>query len=601
MTRERVELLMNRAIDGALSDEDREHLARALNADPLLRGEYDDLQITNANLESMFRQVALPLDFSARVMRRVQDGNVPADLQTDSVRLDSQRMPAIRSSARPDARQEARQVRLRSAQRKVRIYATVATISAAAALLLAIGVLTSFFSRAAQPAGAPGGSTLADDRGGVPRTEGDNRTDPSRSTPKGGEAPKPNGKGASHASSGSPSSSGGPDDDSLPPIVPGAGDEGKSGIDDTRNSSGNGESPAQPLPEGPRETPIEPDPAPPISPEIDSTKPGSSKPETPDDRKTSGTSPERAKLGRMTVLSGKAEIETAEGKWASLSDDSEVFSNSRMRMNVNGLALIQTPEGNVALGKGSRVRLTDAGTFALEEGSITLERTSQSISNLAAVVDDYRFDLVSGCGLVSRKGKSFNVQLVLGSGVLTHGTLGTMSLEAGTELETELAAKAYKQPKRTSQQLPDWSGDSRAITVLGMLEADIAAREFSARERRDLDRGLRSALERVMPYAVQVDSIVAALQYALGNRKLSGLDMVKLVKDIETAFSEVTELTPDVICGHAGRAALVAESQAEWRDYFYRLMRPAVAPKNGTSGTETNDNKLRRADSPARK
>lgn len=609
MSRERVELLMNRAIDGALSDEDREHLARALNADPLLRSEYEELQTTNASLESMFRQVALPLDFSSRVMRRVrddiQDGRVPADLRADSVRLDPVSARSGRNS-RTDARQEARQVRMRGAQRKVRIYATVATISAAAALLLALGVITNFFSRTGPNTGAPRESTLAEDRGGVPRTEGDNRTDPSRSTPKGGEAPKPNGKGASHASSPDSSESG---NDSLPPILPSGGDKGNdkgnSGISENPDSSNPGtdspEPPKQPEPE----TPVDPDPLPPSSPEIDNGKA-----DPADDRKTTGTTPanpERVKFGRMMVLSGKAEVEGADGKWTLLADDSEVQSGSRMRMNVNGLALIQTEHGNVALGKGARVHLTDAATVSVEEGNITLERGQHSGSALVAMLDEYRFDLYSGFGVVGRKKQGFEIHMVLGTGQVSHNVLGTMALPAGTEFETTFNAKTLKEPKQAPQQLPDWCGDSRAIAVLGKLEADLTAREFSSRERRDLDRNLRSALERLLAHAVSADAIVSALQYAIANRKLSGSDLVKVVKELETAIAESTDLAPDAVCGFAGRAALVAESQAEWRDFFYRLMRPA-APANGTSGssssssgTESSDNKLRRVDSPTRK
>ncbi len=621
MSRERVELLMNRAIDGALSDEDREHLARALNADPLLRSEYEELQTTNASLESMFRQVALPLDFSSRVMRRVrddiQDGRVPADMRADSVRLDP---VSARSSRLPlsEARQGARQVRMRSAQRKVRIYATVATISAAAALLLALGVMTNFFSRTAPNTGAPRESTLAEDRGGVPRTEGDNRTDPSRSTPKGGEAPKPNGEGASHASSRDSIGSGaGPDNESLPPIVPDESDKGNSGITEKPDSSnpgaGNGadsgaNTPEQPQPENPG-TPIDPDPLPPSSPEIDNGKP-----DPTDDRKTTGTapvSPERVKFGRMMVLSGKAEVEGTDGKWTLLADDSEVHSGSRMRMNVNGLALIQTENGNVALGKGARVRLADAATVSVEEGNITLERGERgqhSGNALVAILDEYRFDLHSGFGVVARKKQGFEIHMVLGTGQVSHNLLGTMAMAAGTEFETTFAAKSMKEPRQAPQQLPDWCGDSRAIAVLAKLESDLTAREFNSRERRDLDRNLRSALERLLAHAVSAEAVVSALQYAIANRKLSGSDLVKVVKELETAMAEATDIAPDAICGFAGRAALVAESQAEWRDFFYRLMRPA-APAGGTSGSssssssgvESSDNKLRRVDSPSRK
>jgi hypothetical protein len=459
MKQEELTTLMHRAIDGALPASEREAFARALASDPLLKSEFEDLQAVHAATQQLFKQVALPANFSARVMGKLQGTGVPADVS------DRVRMPEQRSISRRRASLA------RMHRRQVRIYGAVAFFSAAAALVLAVGVVTGTFSRT--PAQ---GDTVRTSQGG-PGVGGDNRTDSPGSDAEEGGAPSP--ARGTEASPESVPKTPKPDGAKIVPESP---------------------EPAPTQPEGdvvehPDSQPVRTPTPEPVVPEAkDPPQPlrdgGNGATVEKENDQPSSTPPKEGghsaappavaprELGTLTVLSGRIEALGRDGTWKRLGDTQSFTTGSNLRTNVNGVAVLALTGTTLVLGKGSEVAFSDKGVPSLVSGEVTLDRpTGRGGEEFELRCGDYGVTLTHGCTVVTRKLHSIWLRHAVGFASVSHDQTGVLLLDGGNEVEVDFG-KAYATPKAGRLLLPDWSGEARALTELTAVDSTLMAREW---------------------------------------------------------------------------------------------------------------------------
>lgn len=618
MNQEHAELLINRAIDGIASRQEREQLASALRADPLLRSEFEEMQSVHASTESLFRQLALPQNFSARIMRRVQGDNIPADDGLESIRLPSHRRSNLAAAPVVTA----------THRRRARVYAIIASISAAAAMLLALGVFTGFFARSgigtadAGSSVSPDGKEVADGRQGGPDTEEINRTVSSPHQPlvndgdTGVDTPK-----NANDSKGPPAPKGEGQPDLTPKPEPeevvkngGKKTGPESPASEPKNAGGSkvgGDlvDGAKPAPtESPKE--IKEEPESPAGPGHAVDVGPKAEPKTEDPTHAT-EAPARVLLGRVAgILSGRVEISSDQQNWTRISENQELHEGDYVRTKVNGTALLLLDSGSVTLDRQTLVSLKSSHSLALQEGIVALDRESTQHGDLDLICEDYTLHLSFGCAVVERKRRGLSVQKAVGFASLSHDEFGSVLLDtdSGYTIEAEFG-KVADEPKSSVILLPDWSGEARSQLVMLGLDSALSDREFAVRERSYVTSRLPGGVEKLTQFPTTTGSVRDFLKDAIGNEKLNGAAIIKLVGEVQVAYSDVTELTPDVINGHAGRAALVAEDYDQWRDYFWRLMRPPVQPKtppaaqpsSGETDCPLEKDKLKRVDNPPRK
>ncbi|MCB9893842.1 MAG: hypothetical protein H6839_05315 [Planctomycetes bacterium] len=588
---------MNRAIDGVATPGEREELARVLRVDALLRSEFEELQSVHACTESLFRQIALCNEFSQRVMRRIQTGEVPSDEGLESVRL-----PAARPL-------KAKRARSRS-QRRVRLYAVIASVSAAAAFLLAAGVFSGFFARAGigtqgvEPAKTDGEKPFtADGRRGVPDREELNRTDSSTHQPSntdgtdGGKAPK-----------------GAPRQDPPAPKDPAP------EVEEPKRDSAPDKVTVEPLPPKPKSPePVQPDEPEPEEvvkkDETPGTEPEQPKGDvdsgkTPDSGKTVAAPVERKKIGTLQVMSGRAELVASDGSTSRFKDqDQELFEGDRIRTRYNACVRLKLATGDLTLGRDTQILLSSAAALTLEQydgkerGQLALNRESTAEGDsLEVKVEDYEVFLMHGAALIERKRHGMLVTKTVGFATITHDTFGSVLLDETSGYESDIEfGKEYAPPKARRVSLPDWASKSRRQDIMTALSPVIADRKYSASERSYVINSLPDRLDDLLVHATTNESVITLLTTAIRNEKLTGAGLIKLVSEVEVAYFDVSELTPEAINDHANRAAMAAEGFDQWKDYFYRLMRPPVEPKSKSSSTTTESSdptKLKRVDDP---
>lgn len=602
MKTERAEILMNRAIDGTASLDEREQLARAISADPLLRNEFEELQSVHASTKSLFIQLQLPNDFAARVMRRVQGNDVPADDGLEQVRLPSQRR---------SPRRLARVTKIQ--QRRVRAYAVVATVSAAAALMLALGVFSGFFTRAGIGAtGAPSAGTtdskaVADGRQGGPDSEEINRTVSSTHQPlvNSGDAETDNGS-ADGVEAKTPEDKPVPADTNspTPENQVAKGDEGSTEPTPEKPIINDHEPRHTDVVEDGKENPAPPEHAPEITPKDGSE--GVVESGRKDETSAVEPQPERVLLGRISsILSGRVEVSADAQTWTRISENQELFEGDHVRTLVNGSVLLLLDSGSVSLDKRTQVTLDTGSNVLLDEGTVALDRNANHAGDLHLRVEDYTLHLSFGCAVVERKRRGLAVQKPVGFASLSHDEFGTVLLDtdAGYAIDAEFG-KVADEPRAGFIQMPSWAWEARSQLVMLGLEEVLNSREFATRERSYVTSRLPGGVNKLVAYPTTTQSVTEFVTEGVNNDKLNGAAIIKMVGEVQVAYIEVTELTPDVINNHAKRAALVAESYDQWRDTFWRLMRPPVEPKNppSSSSTETEcpleKNKIKQVEKP---
>ncbi|MBZ0137968.1 MAG: hypothetical protein K8I27_16550 [Planctomycetes bacterium] len=578
------QLLMNRYLDGVATAEEREQLARAMRCDPLLRGEFEEIESVHASTQSLFQQLALPEDFSKRVMRRVQDAHVPSDGSLDAVRLPAQR--PLRTRRRFTS----------THRRRARVYAIVATISAAAALLLAVGVFSGFFASAG--IGTRGEATeqdLAEGRQGGPDREELNRTDssslpPSRTDKR--EAPPQGGTPGRTA----PVEPAGRSQPEVPDIAPAPQPEV---IEHPQPAELEPLSPAQGKDVVKTPEPANPEPVKPADGDT-VEQPGTPATEPLEDKtgKTEALPADRVRIGRMLVLNGKADLVNNAGESRPMGEEQELFQGDRVRTSVNGLILVRTDAGDLTVQRGSEVTLESDQLFSLLSGTVALSRGNhQAGTDIAVKGDDFTLYLNHGCAVVERKRRGLAIQKPFGFASVSHEEFGTILLDdaSGYELDLEFGKPAAEARKKVLA-LPGWSAESRSKSAMLAIMPLLKAREYPAREFRYIEDRLPKRLDRVLSQPVSADAVIGFLTESIANNKFDAGTLIMMVNELEAAYLEVTELSPEVITTHAKRAALIGEDFTQWRDYFYRLMRPPVEPKSSGDTDCPNADKVKRGE-----
>lgn len=564
MRQEELNILMQRAIDGALSGNERAMLSRALRGDPVLKAEFEELQAAHAATEQLFRQIALPTDFSAGVMRRIQGTSVPADASLEGVRFPGPRSLKGRRASIS-----------RMHRRRLRLYNLVAVATAAAALVIAAAVVMGTFANT--PTQAPQGivsdvgeSLVGSDVGG------DHRTDSSASDIEGREAPV-----LIEDTGASP--------DAAPSRLQTEPERVHQPDHDATVEDGARETPERARPdvvERPDTEPVQTEPARPVV-ETPAREPEPTS--TPDG--TATAAPPRD-LGKLLVLSGRAEVLGRDGNWTRLSDDQSIFEGAQVRTNVNGVAMLSLSNGTLVLGRGAVVQFSQDDSPSLLGGEVTLERAHHGDGpELMLRCEDFTVSLAHGCAIVSRKRRGVSVRQGIGFATVMNDQ-GVQYLEGSRESDLEFGRQP-SEPREAKVMLPDWSGDSRANSVLAAIDHALMAREWRSAERRYVDRTLSTVLRRSMRHPVEREHMVTFLEAVVGNTSLSGQDVCRIAADVETSFVEESAFTPGELARFAGTAADSVTDFAGWQSAYKLLLRPVQPAARPTRpaphGTPTPD------------
>jgi len=550
MNREYLSLLIQRSLDGALAPNEREELARALRDDVLLRSEAEEMKTVHACTESMFKQIALPADFSARVMRRVQAYDVPTDASHVSPKLPARRALLTRRTA-PGAG----------------VY-WVGALAAAAIVALTVALVIQLSGNAATP--NKSGPSLAGEGPGVPGTGEGNRTDSpnSRSGNREASGPKPE---ASQPEKPAPEAA----PEALPelPPAPRAPEEVRQPeTPKPEVAPEGGEEPAKEP--GPTvETPTEPE-TPPARVE--------GEPATEPERKTTAEPKPEAPtanpvLARISILGGKAELLGTDGKWKTLSNDEELRQGMQVRTNANGNASLMFTDGTITLAKGSALTLLGTDQVSLDSGMLAMDRPdAKDGESLTVKCDAYTVYLMHGTSMVRRKTRGIEFQHFVGLSTITHETLGSVVFEESAAYDIEFG-KEYAVVKPSGMlQAPDWVADARSAGLMAAIEPKLAERFADApRERREIDKNLPRALRRLMTYPLDQANALEFLTRALDNYRLDAASVVRMVGEVETAIVEIKDAVPNTVAYNGARSAMLGTVKdfATWRDTFLRLTR----------------------------
>lgn len=551
MQREYLSQLIQRSLDGALSPAEREELSRALRDDALLRTEADEMRAVHASTEALFRQLALPSDFSTRVMKRVQAQDVPADANHISTRLRARRLAPRRSAVAPG------------------VY-WVGALAAAAIVALTVALVVQLSGR--DVPNNKTGPSLAGESSGVPGTGEGNRTD------------SPNSPSGNREASGPKPEASQPDP--LPALPETAPEEVRQpegpqpqpkpeGTEPAREGGGTVETPAKAPSESPEKGPETPAETPKGTVEDNPTP-------TEPERKTTAepkpeVAPESLVLARLSILGGKAELLGTDGKWKALNNDEELKAGMQIRTNANGNASLVFADGTVTLAKGSTVTLTALDRVTLDSGTVALDRpNARDGESLAVACDAYTVYLMHGTGMVRRKARGMEYQHFVGLGTITHDELGSMIFDEAAQYDLEFG-KEYPPVKPSGLVVaPDWVAEARTSGLLALIEPKLTERFADApRERREIDKNLPRALRRLMVYPLDQASVLEFLTRALDNYKLDAATVVRMVAEVETAIVESKDVVPNTIAYNAARSAMLGTVKdfTTWRDTFLRLVR----------------------------
>jgi hypothetical protein len=588
VTKEEAEILMSRALDGALPGKDRERLLRTLKEDPLLRAEFEELQTAHRATQRLFEQLRLPGGFSEDVMRRIQNTRVPADEKVEPVRLPSRRARRRRVAVAIGRRRWAA---------AAGAYGRLPVVGIAAALLLAVGVFAGLMIGPTpdHPDMVSGTDTQVsndelqendrarDSRGGL----GVNResTSPFVPTPEEREAPVTLPETGASPSQQQPSGS-----------VP----------DETDSTQGPSEIPSSGPSQEPRERPLPAPPADDRDPPDTPSEPEAPQPESDpgqpasDDRRTSGGEvPVADVVGTLNMLNGRVEFLDRDGTWARLGEGVELREGMRLRTNTNGVASLALPSGSVVMGRGSEIELLSRQAARVHGGEVFVERLPASLSlQYALHHEEYTIGVPRGCTVVSIRRRGLLIRTPVGESTVYHETFGFRNIAAGYELELDFG-RAIPEPIEGSLVLPDWSGDARVQAILNITEPKLADRELRPAERRQFDRNMPRDLKRVLRYAVDSSAAVALLEAMFSNTNLDTRAFSQIMNEVETALAEVAELDCDAIVKLAATAAGAVEEFSTFREKFNQMLRsapPAQHPhqRPGRNGRDLDRERMRR-------
>ncbi|MCC6574787.1 MAG: hypothetical protein IT462_13490 [Planctomycetes bacterium] len=575
MNRERIELLMNRSLDGAASREEKEELARALKADPVIKTEFDELAGVHNSLNSLFTKLALPKDFNKRVMRRVQPQDIPSDMNMQAVQAVSETAPLIQLPLRRSSRMQAAGTPAgRKSGRLIPMFVSIGAVSAAAALLIVIGMVTGIIGTANTPKTGPASDYQAERSGGVPRVPGHHRTDPGVAKPE-REASDGN-KSPSEASPGI----------TKPEPAPVKRDGPVNAQDGAKPEVRNPEpkvGPENPQPEEPV-VPESPLPEEPVTPEPKGEV--VEKPVTPAEGPTSTQG--RRVIGTMAVITGKAHYQAEDGKWAEFAHGADVREGANVRTSQGGIAILRLPYGAVVMGNDSNVQLMEeAHRLTLVKGEVTLERgrldAGEDGANdgaLEAIFDGSTLRLEQGTTLIERRNnKKVEIHQIIGGCAVLRGA-DVMAVSNGQMVAVN-AGSAFEKPVSRAYLLEGWAGKARAEMVMSAISEGLASRNAKSSEA----TSLRGALERVLRLELSSDLTSLFLGSVLSKEMLvkelpapsfKVSDMLAMLGTVDSALAEQKarpkeDMSYDVLMEFAVAALDSSDTVAQWQAAFKRL------------------------------
>lgn len=566
MNRERIQLLMNRIIDGEANATERAELSRALKADPLLSEEYAQMQLVHRATENLFCEIRLPQNFSKNVMSRLQPRETPSDLATDSVRL-----PSIRPHSGSNGLNQLAHVRPRK-----NVFTLVASLASAAAILLTAGIMFANVSGNNVQVQNPSSSMSDADRG-VPGLDDAHRTDSSSSGSKRGDAPEINPDASSDSSETVV-------DNTDPKPDENHGDAVIENEDD-KSEKVNPQPEGSRFPEDSENDPVVEDK--PDGSTLPEEKPDSvieREPEGDKEHKTEVKPDNRRKIGQMQVLSGYL-LEYVNGDWQKLKDTANIREDSHLKTNVNGIVMLELENGRVTLGKGSEIHLLSSERLEIIDGEVSLSRNSMdSAGSLSVVSSGLTWTQQAGISVIERKRSGLEVQNVLGDGLLFNQENGLLEISGGYEVRASFG-KVLKEGRAKRLTLPDWSADGRALYLVNQLAPVLDERGYEAKDRRLIDKNLIKDFSRLLRQPIPSDGLFEALTACIGNQALSGHDLVRIVDEVESALFEYNEISPATLNAYALSAGQRADNFAHWKQLFEHQITPPVVPTKKTSKT----------------
>lgn len=561
MGREHLDILMNRVIDGVASPADREELARALEADPTLRAEFDELKAAHSSTLLLFERLSLPGEFTGRVMRRVQPDHVPTDADLTAI-IESSDLPKVSEPTPSPARNLLHsQMIWRRKANLAAVLSSIGAFSAAAALLLAIGMLTGIVGPSrTPPPQAPVAGKPESPRPAV-------RVDPAPQPAIHEAAPPVEVPPSPQPRDISPDREEDEDDREVPPPAPEQPQgEVRREVDTPAREQ---EDPSRELPgtaPGPSvETPEEPA-QPPTPSETPRTTdvPGKSGPSVEEpERRTGGAraeAPEQPLWGRLvSISSGNLSLVDENGKTLKISDGTELRVGQRLQTNVNGLSVLGLSLGGyVAAGRKTTFVLTRNG-ITLEEGELAVDFDGIRGQQLQVAFDAYTLALTRGTLLLEKKTRrKMAISQSAGVAALRHGE-NSLSLEGSLEVDVEFG-KMPASARARAVVLPDWCGNARAEISLSRVEKLLAERKYSS----SVDRRLRSVIATVSKVPVSTELLVAFLRRVLEEPAFSVPDLVSMLESLVEALNSMPELTANTALQLAAESLCECKSLADW-------------------------------------
>ncbi|KAA0213897.1 hypothetical protein EDM80_07510 [bacterium] len=566
MGREHLDILMNRVIDGVASPAEREELARALDADPTLRAEFDELKAAHSSTLLLFERLSLPGEFTGRVMRRVQPDHVPTDADLTAI-IESGDLPKASEPTPSPARSLLRsQMIWRRKANLAAVLSSVGAFSAAAALLLAIGMLTGIIGPNRTPPQAPVAGK-ADSPKPAARVEPAPQPAVREPAPPAEVQPPPE----PQPRDARPGHEEDEDDREVPPPAP---EQPQGEVRrETETPAREQEDPSSELPgtaPGPSvETPEEPvqPPTPSETPRT-TNEPGKSGPtvEEPERRTGGGTVEPREQplWGRLvSISSGNLSLVDEAGKAVRISDGTELRVGQRLQTNVNGLSVLSLSLGGyVAAGRKTTFVLTRNG-ITLEEGELAVDFDGTRGQQLQVAFDAYTLALTRGTLLLEKKTRrKMAIAQSAGVAALRHGE-NSLALEGSLEVDVEYG-KMPSSARARAVILPDWCGNARAEISLSRVEKLLAERKFSS----SVDRRLRSVIATLSKAPVSTELLVAFLRRVLEEPAFSVPDLVSMLESIVEALNSMPELSANAALQLAAESLCECKSLSDWARRF---------------------------------
>ncbi len=573
MNHEHLDILMNRAVDGKATAPEREELARALLADPTLRSEYDELVGAHISTVALFERLELPEDFTSRVMRRVQPDHVPTDADLTAIIEESDMpeplpSPALASGKTAHWRRQAK---------VTTILSTVGALSAAAALLLAIGLLTGIIgsNKSQQQSDAP---VSGQPNGPAERRSPAPTPAPMREPGTPGEAIRqpevPDSPKPEKAPENPQPKDDEEEEDKLPPVEkhPPKDEElelPKEPVTPKEDTAPPSKKVEEPAPKGPsvEKPPTESNPKEVPGPSVEPKK--TPEPVEPDstDPQPKATQPPAAWGRMLSVPSGRVNLPDENGKAIVLDTEIELRVGMKLTTSANCVSVFNWRGGGFfAAGKRTEVTLMLDG-FNFEAGEMAVDFEGGKVQPVV-VFGAYALNVKSGVVLLVHKtAKKVSISQSSGQSTLKFGEQ-TLVIEAGAQVDIEFG-KMPASPKTKPFVLPEWCGVVRREINLARLEKQLASRKLTRGE----TTSLQDQIERLGRLPHSSYKLSAFMNRVLELDGFVVKDLINMLGDIEEAFQGNQELTLDDTIALGLMCTCEVKNYGDWSKIFSNKLR----------------------------